>query len=60
MEQLIEANIAINWDEKTKQGYRNGAEFSRKIILKKMRELIDDEWLSNEEILTQLYEFIAK
>lgn len=60
MKNLIEANIAINWDERTKQGFRNGAEFVHRMVLKKMKELLDDEWLSDDEVLTKLYDFLNK
>lgn len=59
MENVIKASLPNGSDE-VKDAYIRGAEFARQLVLKKMRELLDDEWLSNGEVLDQLYEFIKK
>lgn len=59
MKSIIEA-VQFKGTESEKQAYLEGAEFVRNIILQKMKELFDDEWLSDGEILDQLYEFIKK
>lgn len=46
--------------ESEKQAYLQGAEFTRVMILQKMRELLDDEFLSDGQVLDELYEFIKK
>ena len=59
MKSIIEAT-PLKGSESEKQAYIQGAEFVRMIILQKMKELFDDEWLSDGDVLDQLYEFIKK
>ena len=59
MRQLIEASH-FSGNESERIAYLQGCEFVRNIILKKMQELFDDEWLTDGEIIDQLCEFIKK
>lgn len=60
MKAIIETAMSVHTDERIKLAFREGAEFAVNTILKKMRELSDDEWLSDSEILDRLYEFVKK
>ena len=59
MKNLIKATTFQDSDSE-KNAYLQGCEFVRMIILKKMQELFDDEWLTDGEIIDQLYEFVKK
>ena len=59
MKSIIEAT-PFKGTEGEKEAYLQGAEFVINIILQKMKELFDDEWLSDGEVLDQLFEFIKK
>lgn len=59
MKSIIEAT-PFKGSDIEKQAYLQGAEFARMIILQKMKELFDDEWLTDGEVLDQLYEFIKR
>lgn len=59
MKKLIEASH-FNGNESERAAYLQGCEFVRMIVLKKMQELFDDEWLTDGEIIDQLYEFVKK
>lgn len=59
MRSIIES-ATYNGSEEERNAYAKGAEFARNMILQKMKELFDDEWLTDGEIIDQLYEFIKK
>lgn len=59
METIIKTNIP-NGSNEVKDAYLKGAEFVRQMVLKKMKELLDDEFLSDGQVLDELYEFIKK
>ena len=59
MENVVKSTVPNGSDE-VKDAYLKGAEFARQLVLKKMRELLDDEFLSDGQVLDELYEFIKK
>ena len=60
MKGIIETAMSVYTDEKERAAFKGGCEFITNIVLKKMDELFNDEWLSDAEILNKLHEFIRK
>ena len=56
----IYESIPFKGSELEQQAYLQGCEFVRMMVIQKMKELFDDEWLTDGEIIDQLYEFIRK